>query len=75
MFSNVGDRSHVPVLVLETMQLIFKSKSVMLDECHYCLFFLINVISVDLLAKFDFKFLIKDHFYDIIENNTTIMQG
>ena len=47
----------------------------MLDECHYYPSFLMNIISVDLLAKLDFKFLIKDDFYDIIVNDATIMRG
>ena len=34
-----------------------------------------NVVSVGLLAKLDFKFLIKDDFCDIIVNDTTIMRG
>ena len=55
------------------MQLIFESNSVMLDECHYCPSFLMNVISVGFLVKFDFKFLIKDDFYDVIMKDTIIM--
>ena len=57
------------------MQLVFESNSVMLDECHYRPSFLINVISVGLLAKFDFKFLIKNYFCDIIVNDTIITLG
>ena len=45
----------------------------MLDECHYCPSFLMNVISVSFLVKFDFKFLINNNFCDIIMNDTTIM--
>ena len=47
----------------------------MLDEYHYYPSFLMNVISIGLLAKLNFKFLIKDNFYDIIMNDTTIMHG
>ena len=47
----------------------------MLDDCHYCLSFLMNVISIDLLAKLGFKFIIKNDFYDIIINDTAIMRG
>ena len=72
-FLNVGDGSLVLILALETMQLIFESNSVMLDEYHYCPSFLMNVISVGLLTKLDFKFLIKDNFCDIIVNDTIIM--
>ena len=45
----------------------------MLDDCHYCPFFMINVISVGLLTKLGYKFIIKDDFCDIIMNDTTIM--
>ena len=72
-FLNIGDGSLVLVLVLRTLQLIFESSSVMLDDCYYYPSFLMNVISVGLLAKFDYKFLIKDDFFDIIVNDTTIM--
>ena len=58
-FLNVGDGSFVPVLALETMQLIFKSSSVTLDEYYYYLSFMINIISIGLLAKLGFKILIK----------------
>ena len=34
-----------------------------------------NVISVGLLTKLGYKFIIKDDFYDIIMNNTVIMYG
>ena len=70
---NIRDRSFVSVLVLRIMQLIFESNSIILDEYHYCLFFLMNVIYIDLFIKFDFKFLIKDDFCDIIVNDTTII--
>ena len=57
------------------MQLVFESNSVILDECHYYPFFLMNVISIGLLVKLDFKFIIKDDIYDIIMNDTVIMHG
>ena len=47
----------------------------MLDDYQYCPSFLMNVISVGLLAKLDFKFIIKNDFCDIIMNDTTIMGG
>ena len=37
--------------------------------------FFINVISIGLLAKLDYKFIIKDDFCDIIMNDTIIMHG
>ena len=57
------------------MQLVFESNSVILDECHYYLIFLMNIISIGLLAKLHFKFLIKNNFCDIIVNDTIIMHG
>ena len=45
----------------------------MLDEYYYYPSFFMNVISVDLLAKLGFKFIIKDNFCDIIMNDTAIM--
>ena len=72
---NVGDGSLAPVLTLETMQLVFESSSIMLDECHYCPSFLMNVISIGLLAKLDFKFLLKDNFCDFIMNDAKIIWG
>ena len=50
-FLNVGDRNLVLVLTSKTMQLVFESSSVIFDKNHYCLSFMMNVISVDLLAK------------------------
>ena len=74
-FLNVGDKSLILVLTLETLQLVFKSSSIILDDYHYCPSFLMNVISIDLLAKLGFKFIIKNNFYDIIINDTAIMRG
>ena len=36
---------------------------------------MMKVISVDLLAKLGYKFIIKDNFCDIIMNDTTIIRG
>ena len=72
-FLNVENGSLVPVLALEAMQFIFESSSIMIDKCHYHSSFIMNVIFVGLLAKLDFKFLIKNNFYDIIMNDTKIM--
>ena len=69
---NIEDGSLVPILALETIQLIFESNSVMLDECHYYPSFFMNIIYVGFLAKLDFKFLIKDDFCNIIVNDTII---
>ena len=72
---NVGDGSLVPVLALRIIQLIFEFRIVMLDKCHYYPSFMMNIISVGLLIKLDFNFLIKNNFYDIIMNDTIIMRG
>ena len=55
------------------MQLIFESSSAMLNEYHYPSF-MMNIIFIGFLVKFDFKFLIKDGFCDIIMKDTKIMQ-
>ena len=47
----------------------------MLDEYHYCPSFMMNVISVGLSAKLDFKFLLNNDFYDIIVNHIKIIRG
>ena len=60
---------------LKTLQLIFKSSSIMLNDCHYCPSFMMNVIFIGLLAKLGYKFIIKDDFCDIIINDTTIICG
>ena len=57
-FLNVGDGRSVPVLALEIVKLVFDSHVVVLDDCHYCPTFLLNIISVGLLIK-SYKILIK----------------
>ena len=73
-FLNIRDRNLISLLALKTLQLIFESSSVMLDDYHYCPSFMMNVIFVGLLAKLGYKFIIKDDFCDIIVNDTTIMR-
>ena len=58
-FLNVGDGSKVSVLALGIMNLVINSRTVILSECHYYPSFLLNIISVDLLAMYGYKFLIK----------------
>ena len=50
-FLNVGDERSVSVLALGIIRLVFESQFIVLNECHYCPSFLLNVISVGLLAK------------------------
>ena len=60
-FLNVGDGTSVPVLALRIVKLVFDSHIVVLDDCHYCPTFLLNIISVGFLAK-SYKILIKKKF-------------
>ena len=55
-FLNVGDKNFISALALETMQLVFESSSVILDECHDYPSLMMNIVSVGLLAKLGFKF-------------------
>ena len=61
-FLIVGDGRLVSVLVLEIIKLVFDSQSIVLSDCHYCLSFLLNVISVGLLAKINYEISIKKNF-------------
>ena len=74
-FLNVGDGSKVPVLALGIMSLVINSRNVILSECHYCPSFLLNIISVGLLAMYGYNFLIKKNIYNIILNDVTIFVG
>ena len=58
-FLNVGDERSVSVLALGTIKLIFKSNIIILSECHFCPFFLLNIISIGLLAMYGYEILIK----------------
>ena len=57
------------------MNLVINSNKVILNECHYCPTFLLNVISVGLLAMNDFEISIKEKFCNIILNDVTILIG
>ena len=74
-FLNVGDGSKVPILALGIMSLVINSRNVILSECHYCPSFLLNIISVGLLAMYGYYFLIKENIYNIILNGVTIFIG
>ena len=58
-FLNIGDGRLVLVLALETIKLVFKSNIIVLCECHFCPSFLLNIISVGLLAMYGYEILIK----------------
>ena len=74
-FLNVGNRSKVPVLALGIMNLVINSRNVILSECHYCPSFLLNIISVSLLAMYGYDFLVKGNICNIILNGVTIFVG
>ena len=58
-FLNVRDERSIPVLPLGIIKLVFKSQYIVLNECHYCLRFLWNVIFVGLLTKSNYEISIK----------------
>ena len=74
-FLNVGDGSKVPVLALGITNLVINSYNVILSECHYYPSFLLNIISVGLLAMNSYEFLIKKNICNIILNSVTIFVG
>ena len=47
----------------------------MLNDCHFCLTFVMNVISVGLLAKVGYEILIKKNYCNIILNDIIIFHG
>ena len=61
-FLNVRDGRSVPVLALEIIKLVFDSHSIVLSDYHFCLSFLLNVISVGLWAKVNYEISIKNFF-------------
>ena len=72
-FLNVRDGSQVPIRALGVIELVFKSNSIILSDCHYCPSFLMNIISVGLLAKDGYSLSIKNDYFDIIMNDITII--
>ena len=74
-FFNIRDGRSVSVLVLETIKLIFKSNVIVLSEYHFCPFFLLNIISIDLLAMYGSEILIKKNNFNIIMNGVNVMNG
>ena len=74
-FLNVGDGRPVPVLALGIINLVINSRNIILSECHYCPSFLLNIISVGLLAMNGYQFLIKKNVCNIILNGVTMFVG
>ena len=50
-FLNVRDGRSFPVLALGIIKPIFDSQVVILNDYHFCPIFLLNIISIGLLAK------------------------
>ena len=61
-FLTIGDRRSVLILALGIIKLVFESQNIILNECHYYPSFLLNVISVSLLANSNYKISIKKFF-------------
>ena len=49
-FLNIEDGRSVLILALGVIKLVFKSHFIVFNEYHYCLSFLLNIISVGHLA-------------------------
>ena len=58
-FLNVRDEKSVLVLTLGIIKLVFESQYIVLNEHHYYLSFLLNIISVGLLANSNYEISIK----------------
>ena len=58
-FLNIGDGRLVSILALGIIKLVFESHYIILNECHYCPNFLLNIIFIGLLAKSNYKISIK----------------
>ena len=54
-FFNIEDGRSVSVSALGTIKLVFKSNIFVLSECHFCPSFLLNIVSVGLLARYGYK--------------------
>ena len=72
---NVEDGRAVPILAIKKFQLALNSGVIIFDDCHNCPSFLMNVISVGLLAKEGYSFSTWKDFYDIIMNGAIIICG
>ena len=74
-FLNVENGSQVPVLALGVLKLVFESCTIILNECHYCPSFILNVISVGQLAMYGYELSIKNDICKIIWNGSVVMNG
>ena len=65
----------VPVLALGVLELFFESYKITLSDCHYSPSFLLNVISISLLANENYEFSIKNNICSIIVNGLNVLNG
>ena len=72
-FLNIGDGRSVLVLALRIIKLVFNSRIIVFNDCHFYPSFLLNVISISLLFKENYEILIKQKFCGIILNGVTVM--
>ena len=59
-FLSIRDGRSIPVQALGVIEFVFESRVVVLNDCHFCPSFILNVISVGQLAKENFEFSIKN---------------
>ena len=64
----------VSVLTLGVLELFFESYKITLNDCHYSPF-LVNVISIGLLANENYEFSIKNNICSIIVNGLNVLNG
>ena len=74
-FLNIKDGRSVSILALRIIKLTFESHFIVLNDYNYCPNFLLNIISIGLLAKSNYKISIKKIFCNIILNGITIIRG
>ena len=74
-FLIVGDGSRVPVLALGVVNLCLESCNIILNDCHFCSSFVMNVISIGQLAQENYEFSIKKDILYIIVNGIKVQVG
>ena len=72
-FLNVEDGRSVSVLALGVLKIVFNRNVIVLNDCHFYPKFLLNVIFVDLLARYNYEFSIKNVTLNVILNDITII--
>ena len=56
----------------KSFEFVFESVVVMLNDYHFCPTFMMNVISIGLLAKAGYEILIKENYCDVILNDIIV---